>query len=49
MKVFKDYYSSKPATRAYKGVTYVNEYLPFDPALSVKNVKIPLNRFITDN
>jgi hypothetical protein len=48
MKVFKDYYSSKLA-RAYKGVTYVNEYLPFHPALNVKSVKIPLSQFITDN
>jgi hypothetical protein len=48
MKVFKDYYSSKPA-RAYKGVTYVNEYLPCNSALNVKSVKILLNRFIMDN
>jgi hypothetical protein len=36
MKVFKDYYASKPA-RAYKGVTYVNEYPPFDQAIHVKS------------
>jgi hypothetical protein len=48
MKVFKDYYATKP-TRAYKGVTYVNEYPPFDQAIHVKSVTIPLDRFITDN
>jgi hypothetical protein len=39
MKVFKDYYASKPA-RAYKGVTYVNEYPPFDQAIHVKSVLV---------
>jgi hypothetical protein len=48
MKVFKDYYASKPR-RAYKGVTYVNKYPPFDQAIHVKSVTIPLDRFITDS
>jgi len=48
MKVFKDYYANKP-TRAYKGVTYVNEYPPFDQDTNVKRDRIPLDRYITDN
>jgi hypothetical protein len=48
MKVLKDYYANKPS-RTYKGVTYVNEYPPFDRATNVKCDRIPLDRYITDN
>jgi hypothetical protein len=48
MKAFKDYYAKKQ-TPTYKGVTYVNKYLPLDQAVNVKSVRILLNWFITDN
>jgi hypothetical protein len=46
MKVFKDYYANKPA-RAYKGVTYVNEYPPFNQATNVKCDRILLDQYMS--